>query len=284
MRLPVEDSGRARSHQPRELLRGERAVRQPCPNLVDRRTNGPRELTSRESCIVGHSAATDRQPVSRISARRWSVLGLGVILAYALAPLLQRNASLGNAHDDFAAICRDWIVVLVLAILGFGFQRRSPAFFGLRVPGWRDVLTMLAVFAVSAILVIGLTQIPPVHRALLGVPNQHLASIPFGIRLGLVLTAGICEEAIFRGYLIEQVRDWTGSISAGAWTSLILFSLPHAWFYGFSVALFVPALLGGSLIVLYVLRRNLLVCILMHAMVDGYSLLLVPAVMRAHGG
>ncbi len=233
---------------------------------------------------MGHSAATDRQPVERISVRLWSALGLAVILVYALAPLMQRNVSLGNAHDDFVAMSRDWIVVLLLAILGFGFQRRDPGFFGLRMPGWRDVLTMFAFFAVTAILVVGLTEIPPVHRALLAVPNQRLAAIPFDVRLGLVLTAGICEEAIFRGYLIEQIRHWTGSISAGGWVSLILFSLPHAWFYGFSLALLVPALLGGSLIVLYVLRRNLPVCILMHVMVDGYSLLLVPAVMRAHGG
>jgi membrane protease YdiL (CAAX protease family) len=152
------------------------------------------------------------------------------------------------------------------------------------MPGWRDVGTMLAFFAVTAVLVVGLAAIPPVHRALLAVPNQHFAAVPFGVRLSLVLTAGICEEAIFRGFLIEQLRDWTGSIGVAAWTSLVLFSLPHAWFYGFTLALLIPALLGGSLIWLYVLRRNLPVCMLMHAMVDGYSLLLVPAAMRAHGG
>lgn len=233
---------------------------------------------------MDHSAATNRQSTGRITARLWTVLGLAVILAYALAPLMQRSVSLANAHDDLAAIGRDWIVVLALAILGFGFQRRNAGFFGLRMPGWRDVRTMLAFFAVTAVLVVGLTAIPPVHRALLAVPNQNFAAVPFNVRLGLVLTAGICEEAIFRGYLIEQLRDWTGSISVGAWTSLVLFSLPHAWFYGFTLALLIPALLGGSLILLYVLRRNLPVCMLMHAMVDGYSLLLVPAVMRAHGG
>jgi len=233
---------------------------------------------------MGHSAATGRQPAGRTSVRLWTVLGLAVVLAYALAPLMQRTVSLGNTHDDLAAISRDWIVVVVLAILGFGFQRRNAGFFGLRMPGRRDVLTMFAFLAVTAVLIVGLSAIPSVHRALLAVQNQRFATVPFAVRLGLVLTAGICEEVIFRGYLIEQIRDWTGSISVGAWTSLILFSLPHAWFYGFTLALLIPALLGGSLILLYVLRRNLPVCILMHAMVDGYSLLLVPALMRAHRG
>lgn len=233
---------------------------------------------------MDHSAATGRQPAGRTSVHLWTVLGLAVVLAYALTPLMQRNVSLGHTHDDLAAISRDWIVVAVLAILGFGFQRRNAGFFGLRMPGRRDVLTMFAFFAVTAVLVVGLSAIPPIHRALLAIPNQHFATVPFGVRLSLVLTAGICEEVIFRGYLIEQIRDWTGSISVGAWTSLILFSLPHAWLYGFTLGLLIPAVLGGSLILLYVLRRNLPVCILMHAMVDGYSLLLVPALMRAHGG
>ncbi len=233
---------------------------------------------------MGDSAAKGRQPTGTKSVRLWTVLGLAVVLAYALTPLMHRTVSLGNTHDDLAAISRDWIVVVVLAILSFVFQRRKAGFFGLRMPGKRDVLTMTAFFAVTAVLVVGLSAVPAVHRTMQALPNQHFATVPFAVRLGLVLTAGICEEVIFRGYLIEQIRDWTGSISVGAWTSLILFTLPHAWFYGFTLALLIPALLGGSLILLYVLRRNLPVCILMHAMVDGYSLVLVPALMRAHRG
>ena len=234
--------------------------------------------------IMNDSAAPDRRLAGRTSARLSAVLGMVLILAYALGALIQRHFSLGNTPDDLKVIGLDWIVVLVLAILGFGFQHRDAGFFGLRVPRWRDFLILIAWFVVTGMLVVGLSAIPPIHRALLALPNQHVANVPFVLRLGLVLTVAICEEVIFRGYLIEQIRAWTGSIGIGAWMSLILFTLPHAWYYGFTWALVIPALIGGSLILLYVLRRNLPICMLMHAMVDGYFLLLVPALAGLHGG
>ncbi len=238
---------------------------------------------------MSDSISSGRRP-SRSLVHLWTVVGLIVILAYVLDLMISTSTShpvsLGNAHGDLLIMGSEWTVVIALAIVSFGFQRRHPGFFGLRMPGWRDILTMLAFLVLSAILVVGLFMIPEIRHQLAAFSShqQHLTAAPFDVRLGLVLTAGICEEAIFRGYLIEQIRDWTGFTSVGALVSLILFTLPHAWIYGFGPALLIPAVLGGSLIGLYVLRRNLPVCMLMHALIDGYFILLVPILMHAHGG
>ena len=146
------------------------------------------------------------------------------------------------------------------------------AFFGLRAPRWRDLRSLALVLAAAVVVTVLANAAPPVQRSLRSMPSFDVASIPFAIRFALVVTAGICIAA------------WSGSLTAGATISLVLFVLPHAWLYGFTPALIVPAILGGALTMLYVWRRNLPVCMLMHAILDGTMLLLVPAFSHAHGG
>ena len=45
----------------------------------------------------------------------------------------------------------------------------------------------------------------------------------------MALTAGICEETIFRGYLQRQLSAWTGNVVLGALGQAIVFGLCHAY-------------------------------------------------------
>ncbi len=216
--------------------------------------------------------------------RIWTLLGMALILVYCITPLIHRNVSLQSVRGDLQAIGKDWTLVAVLAVIGFAGQKRAAGFFGLRVPSRRDLRSMLLVLVAAAILTALVNSLPLVQSSLRSIPKFDFAGIPFAVRVGLVLTAGVCEEFIFRGFIIEQIGEWTGSRAAGAGISLVLFVVPHAWLYGFTVALVIPATLGGALTVLYVWRRNLPVCMLMHAILDGTMLLLVPALARSHGG
>ena len=45
---------------------------------------------------------------------------------------------------------------------------------------------------------------------------MKIKRLPFLLRLGLVLTAGICEEFLFRGYAIERFTALTGKLWIGA--------------------------------------------------------------------
>lgn len=224
-----------------------------------------------------HRASTPRAKIG-------TAIGLLLIVAYGLGALAHRGVSLGSIHDDLQAIVRDWLLVLILAVIGLGIEKHTPRFFGLRRPGWRDLLALLAFLVVTAVITALVTQLPAVAAALRQVKMTGLAAVPLGVRVALVLTAAACEEFIFRGFLIEEVGAWTGSIPLAACLSLILFVVPHAWIYGFTLALAVPAVLGGSLTLLYLWRRNLPICMLMHAIVDGLPLIVVPLLTRAHGG
>lgn len=50
-----------------------------------------------------------------------------------------------------------------------------------------------------------------------------------GLFLLLALTAGICEEMIFRGYLQRQFTAWTGNAAAGIALQAVAFGLAHAY-------------------------------------------------------
>jgi len=63
--------------------------------------------------------------------------------------------------------------------------------------------------------------------------------------------------------------------------SLILFTVSHGWLYGFSAALIIPGFVGAVLTGLYLWRRNLPSCMLMHVIIDGLFIVLIPALMRA---
>ncbi len=228
--------------------------------------------------------ANEGHSQSPVLTRMWTLIGMALVLVYCIAPLIHPNAALERVGSDLWTIAMDWAVVATLAIMSFAGQRRAAAFFGLRVPSRRDVRAMFLTLIAASALTFLVSSLPPVQRALGAIPSFDFAAIPFAVRLGLVLTAGICSMMNFRGFIIEQIRAWTGSLTAGATISLVLFVIPHAWLYGFSAALAVPATLGGALTLLYLWRRNLPVCMLLHAIVDGTMLLLVPAFSHAHGG
>ena len=225
------------------------------------------------------------ESVNRALRRRiGAALGLALILAYVLSVLLRHHVSIGRASDDLEAIALDWLLVLALVIIAVALEQHSLRRFGLRTPHWRDGLAMGVTLLVTAGLTVLLMQIPAVSAPLRHLTLPGVASVPFGVRLALVLTAAACEEFIFRGFLIEELGDWSGSVPLAAGVSLALFVLPHAWLYGFTLALTVPAMLGGGLTLLYLWRRNLPVCMLMHAIIDGLPLLLVPLLNHPHGG
>lgn len=206
------------------------------------------------------------------SARHTLSASAGVILAFAWPWIFGGRAhSLANVSSDIRSICVEWLIALILAAIAFIWQRRRLAYFGFRRFGWRDLLAMVAAL-IAAFLLSGIASRFVRAPAF----DLLLSGVPLSLRIGLVLTAGICEEFIYRGFAIEELGALAGSRWLAALVSLIFFTLPHARLYGFSSALILPAIMGAALTLLYLWRRNLPVCMLMHAIVDGIFLILFP--------
>ena len=83
---------------------------------------------------------------------------------------------------------------------------------------------------------------------------------------------------MFRGYFIERVEELTGSMWLAAILSCVLFGLNHASGWGFG-AVFVDTAVASAYSVLYVWRRNLPACMVVHFATDTPLLwLLAPSI------
>lgn len=226
-------------------------------------------------------AERNRTPLDLTGQRAWAVVGLIVTFSWNYA-LIARSHDLANVHDDLLTIAAEWTVVIILVVIAFGMQKRSVRDFGLRMFGWRDLLVMIGILVVSYLVTGIVTRFVTMPAWSTPEAMGRLIAVPFSVKLGLVLTAGICEEFMYRGFAIEELGGLTGSLwlaSAIAWLG---FSLAHMGLYGFAPALLVPAALGAFLTLLYLWRRNLPVCMLMHAILDGFAILILPSLLAGH--
>jgi membrane protease YdiL (CAAX protease family) len=159
-------------------------------------------------------------------------------------------------------------LVTVLAILAFGLQRRSLKFFRVRGFGWYDLGAMFAAIFSALVLVFVATQLLKRFNASGSIVTGETDEIPLAVGVVSALAAGISEEFIYRGFIIEELGElirnrWL----AGAFSALV-FGLSHFNSYGWSIGLLYPGLIGLVITVLYLWRNNLLICMLMHVSFD----------------
>jgi membrane protease YdiL (CAAX protease family) len=97
-------------------------------------------------------------------------------------------------------------------------------------------------------------------------------------KLFLVVTAGVTEEILYRGYAIGMGQVLFGSIGVAASLSLLVFTLAHLnWHASHLISV---AVAGGAVTVLFVLSRDLGACILAHTLIDGVAVALMPSYLR----
>jgi membrane protease YdiL (CAAX protease family) len=208
---------------------------------------------------------------------------LGLVAAFAWPLLLMipgvSSHQLTNVRDDVVDLCAKWLVVALLCVIAFSIQRWKPAEFGIRGMGWRDLLACLASVVIAFIVSGAATRFVTMPSSVSDL--QKLAAVPTAVRIAVVLTAAICEEFIYRGFAIEELAYLTGNRWLAGGLSWFLFTVSHAGLYGLSAALVIPGLVGAILTGLYLWRRNLGSCILMHAIVDGIMVVIIPAAMQA---
>lgn len=91
----------------------------------------------------------------------------------------------------------------------------------------------------------------------------------------MVLTAAVTEEIRYRGYLIEHLNSFTHRIGLSTLLSYLLFEALHFRFWGIGGMLQIG--LGAIILYgLYLWRRNLLACMLMHALNNAVAFLVIP--------
>ena len=224
------------------------------------------------------AAVAPRDDVQEAAPSKGFVLiGIAIAFGWPLVLLIPGVSGLRitDIRDDAVNIGVKWLVVAGLSIIAFRAQGRSPTEFGIRGVQWRDVLA-----AIGGVIV-GIALSGVANRTVAMPPSvddlQEIAAMSVGLRVALVVTAGICEEFIYRSFAIEELTFLTGKRWLSAVVAWAFFTVGHVRLYDLSTALIVPGTLGAVLTVLYLWRRNLASCVLMHATIDAAFIVILPA-------
>ena len=206
---------------------------------------------------------------------------IGVIVALCGAPallLITRHFRIDALR--YSVRLGMWLLTAVVLLLARSSSTDWRASLGLIHPG---AATLIFVIGGTLLALAGWPIVQAAQHEIGGTqvvdtePFQKLIAIPLARRVFLILTAGITEEVLYRGYAIGVGTAALGSIWIAAALSLLLFIGAH-FRWGVSHLASV-AWVGLILTAIFVLTGDLIACMICHTLVDGVGLILAPAAM-----
>lgn len=210
--------------------------------------------------------------------RLWTYVGLAIALVVAPALLAFQSRLFGPVSAVPQTLARELMLfglagALVLVILR---GERLP----LSSVGWkterkgRTILLGLAIFlalGVASAAVLGF-----LHLTGHPLPNVPGYMPPPLIMTVVVIRAGIVEEFFYRGYAIERLETLTRSKWVAAAVPLLCFTAAH--FKGGMSGMLIALVLGGTLTLFYMWKRNLAANMIGHFLIDFVPNVLLPAI------
>ena len=171
-------------------------------------------------------------------------------------------------------ILGEWLFALAAIAIWTGYRRSWPAL-SLSVPqGWRLALGVVVNCVVLALLLLQLKSVARLSVARRVATRSKIVSVAFMLPrtreeqlwfLTLAMTAGFCEELLFRGYLPWLLTPWLGSIGSMG-LAVVLFGFGHAYQGGRGT---VKVMMTGALMAAVVLATHSLIpAMVLHALID----------------
>ena len=209
-----------------------------------------------------------------MKSKSFTVVGLLIaIFGYLIVFAIQSLTLLTTSLDKLSLTLFGFFLVWVLAILVLLIVRRGEkkpySSIGLRSIKGKEILIAVVIGVILSLSVPLLTllvsQFIPATGSGIG---EVTSSTSWWILLISVLTAGIVEEILFRGYLLERVNELSGSQWLAILISIVAFAIPHilSWNIAHIVGVVLP--LGLILTGLYLWKRNLAFNMIVHLMID----------------
>jgi membrane protease YdiL (CAAX protease family) len=181
--------------------------------------------------------------------------------------------------------CGEWLFTLAALAIWAAYERPWSDL-SLSIPqGWRLVVGAVLDLAALALIVLQIRFVGRLSREERIAARFKLGSL--GVMLPrrrdeyrwfliVSVTAGVCEELLYRGYLPWLLLPWLGA-TGGMIAAVIIFGIGHAY-QGLRGA--VKATLAGAVLAgLVVMTRSLIPAMILHALIDaaggtvGYLLL-----------
>ncbi len=203
--------------------------------------------------------------------RIWLGLALALSAYAALMVLgLRARAGLTQAQlTDPARLVTFWSPLMGLGVIGIvAFIEDAPLrSLGIRRPRLIDLDWGVMFFVFAFVTMARVGPIVDSHVPGIGIRMPEVSMLKGWTML---VFAATMEELFFRGYLLERFERVTGRTWMGALVSLIMFAFGHLPTWG--PAGVVRNLVWGAFVtLLYVWRRNLPVCVMMHFLQNACS-------------
>jgi len=217
--------------------------------------------------------------------RRYLPSFVGIVTALGAAILLRQvmRPVLAPLEADLRAIFQlgiKWIITVILLGIVLLWEREPLSSIGIRRMNRQDVLWAFVGFLIAGALISG--TIPLLKALGIGTTEvgvRRLGEFSFTLRILMVLTAAITEEIQYRGYPIERLYRLTGNLPLSALITYVVFVALHISFWTIGGAIQIGL---GSLVLyaLYLWRRNLPACMLMHFLNNSVAFLLIPELLK----
>ena len=199
------------------------------------------------------------------------VVALGLPLAYHLVlepRLLQPSLGIGSRALIGYAIM--WALAAGVIGITVAGERRPLTTIGLQRLPVRLALLAVGIGVLLSLLVPVLSF---AAHALTATGEDALVEVATGVAVPLlivgVVTAAVTEEVLFRGYALERLKEVTGRWWLAGVVSVGVFTVIHLPGWGTAHALGVVLPLATALTALYIWKRNLLLVMLVHLVIDA---------------
>jgi len=208
--------------------------------------------------------------------RAWTNTGLAIALFGTPAVVILFKLA-GFTRADFGAtVVRELIILTLVAILFWiirSHEKLPLSSIGLRPQNigsallWSLAVMLLFGLGIAACLVV----FPLVG---LSYGSSSGPAVPMGVSLLLYARAGIAEEIFYRGYAIERIEALSGSRAIAAAIPLLIFASSH--FSQGIAGILITFVIGAIATAIYLWKRNLLILIVAHFMVDFIPNVVLP--------
>jgi membrane protease YdiL (CAAX protease family) len=171
-----------------------------------------------------------------------------------------------------------WLVcAAVIGIVVF-WEKRPLTSLWLRPYQWQSIAWAGALIAAHLVVLFPATEW---IRKSIGLPGygagmETALTSPVSLRLVAVITAGVVEEILFRGFAVTRLLELSRSPLLAIGLSSAVFAALHlpVWGPGPTLAFFVGGLATSTF---FVWRRDLLTMIIAHSAIDLWALVISPS-------
>ncbi|HWE53609.1 MAG TPA: CPBP family intramembrane glutamic endopeptidase [Bryobacteraceae bacterium] len=205
-----------------------------------------------------------------------ALCGLAGVLAFAVFPMpdwIVHGNSMGQLLAGEAVYWGFTAIVLLWLRYAEGLPFSS---IGFRALTWKGIVIGIAgAIVLTAIQIVQFAVIVPLFHldttAILA-RRDAIMNTPYWYRILLVLRAAFTEEVIYRGYLIEKVRQLSGSTTAAVILSVAAFTYSHLGGWG---PVHLIAVSAGGLVfaLLYIWKKDLPSNMIAHFLSDAAGFL-----------